>query len=79
MCFILTNCCVMCVNNNMNKDKELLQRIESIDNEINDLGEIGSKDFDWLSYEKLTEESAQLYSKLSSMNSIVSSLKEKYK
>ena len=69
----------MCVNNNMNKDKELLQRIESIDNEINDLGEIGSKDFDWLSYEKLTEESAQLYSKLSSMNSIVSSLKEKYK
>ena len=35
------------------------------------LGKIGSKDFDWLTWESLTDESATLYSELSVMDDIL--------
>ena len=59
-------------------DRRLWFRIKSIDKKINSLGKIGSKDFDWLKWEELTDESANLYSQLSFMRDITKTLKNKY-
>ena len=49
-------------------DRRLWFRIKLVDKKINSLGKIGSKDFDWLKWEELTDESARLYSQLSTLN-----------
>ena len=59
-------------------DRRLWFRIKSIDKKIDNLGKIGSKDFDWLKWEELTDESANLYSQLSFMRDITKTLKNKY-
>lgn len=59
-------------------DRRLWFRIKSIDKKIDNLGKIGSKDFDWLKWEELTDESARLYSQLSAMNELKNILKEKW-
>jgi len=59
-------------------DRRLWFRIKSIDKKIDSLGKIGSKDFDWLKWEELTDESARLYSQLSAMNELKNILKEKW-
>ena len=41
-------------NRNIN-DKRLWQRIKPIDKKKDSLGKIGSKDFDWLKWEELTD------------------------
>ena len=51
-------------------DRRLWFRIKSIDKKIDALGKIGSKNFDWLTWENLTDESARLYSELSLMDDI---------
>ena len=61
-----------------NNDRRLWFRIKSIDKKIDNLGKIGSKDFDWLKWEELTDESANLYSQLSFMRDITKTLKNKY-
>ena len=58
-------------------DRRLWFRIRSIDKKIDSLG-IGSKDFDWLQWEELTDESARLYSQLSVHRNIVKQLILKY-
>ena len=55
-------------------DKRLWFRIKPIDKKIDSLGKIGSKDFDWLKWEKLSDESARLYSQLSVHRDIVDNL-----
>ena len=45
---------------------------------IDSLGKIGSKNFDWLAWENLTDESARLYSQLSVLKDIVSNLQRKW-
>jgi len=52
-------------------DRRLWFRIKSIDKKIDALGKIGSKNFDWLTWENLTDESARLYSELSVMDNIL--------
>ena len=52
-------------------DRRLWFRIKSIDKKLDNLGKIGSKNFDWLTWENLTDESARLYSELSVMNDIL--------
>ena len=52
-------------------DRRLWFRIKSIDKKLDNLGRIGSKDFDWLTWENLTDESARLYSELSVMDDIL--------
>ena len=52
-------------------DRRLWFRIKSIDKKLDNLGKIGSKDFDWLAWENLTDESARLYSELSVMDDIL--------
>lgn len=52
-------------------DRRLWFRIKSIDKKIDALGKIGSKNFDWLTWENLTDESARLYSELSLMDDIL--------
>ena len=52
-------------------DRRLWFRIKSIDKKLDNLGRIGSKDFDWLTWENLTDESARLYSELSVMDNIL--------
>ncbi|MDC3268237.1 hypothetical protein OAU37_00850 [Gammaproteobacteria bacterium] len=52
-------------------DRRLWFRIKSIDKKLDNLGKIGSKDFDWLTWENLTDESARLYSELSVMDDIL--------
>jgi hypothetical protein len=59
-------------------DRKLWFRIKSIDKKIDALGKIGSKDFDWLRWEELTEKSANLYSQLSIHKDIVANLVKKY-
>ena len=59
-------------------DRRLWFRIKSIDKKIDALGKIGSKDFDWLRWEELTEKSANLYSQLSVHKDIVANLVKKY-
>jgi len=59
-------------------DKRLWFRIKSIDKKLDDLGRIGSKNFDWLKWEDLTDESARLYSQFSIMNNIVERLKRNW-
>ena len=51
-------------------DRRLWFRIKSIDKKLDNLGKIGSKNFDWLAWENLTDESAILYSQLSVMKKI---------
>ena len=52
-------------------DRRLWFRIKSIDKKLDNLGKIGSKNFDWLTWENLTDESARLYSELSVMDNIL--------
>ena len=59
-------------------DRRLWFRIKSIDKKIDALGKIGSKNFDWLTWENLTDESARLYSQLSVLKDIVSNLQRKW-
>ena len=59
-------------------DRRLWFRIKSIDVKIDNLGKIGSGDFDWLKWEVLTDESAGLYSQLSIFNKITKSLQSKW-
>ena len=59
-------------------DKRLWFRIKPIDKKIVSLGKIGSKDFDWLKWEKLSDESARLYSQLSIHRDIVDNLIKKW-
>ena len=66
-----------CEKRNEN-DIRLWFRIKSVDKKINSLGKIGSKHFDWLRWEELTQESANLYSQLSVNKDIVANLVKKY-
>ena len=59
-------------------DRRLWFRIKSVDKKINSLGKIGSKDFDWLKWEELTDESARLHSQLSVHRDIVNNLIKKW-
>ena len=59
-------------------DRRLWFRIKSIDKKIDALGKIGSKDFDWLTWENLTDESARLYSQLSVMKKISNNLQKNF-
>jgi hypothetical protein len=59
-------------------DRRLWIRIRSIDKKLDSLGKIGSKNFDWLRWEDLTDESARWYSQLSIMEEITKSLQSKY-
>ena len=59
-------------------DRRLWFRIKSIDKKLDNLGKICSKDFDWLTWENLTDESARLYSQLSVMNNIVEKCKRNW-
>ena len=52
-------------------DRRLWFRIKSIDKKLDSLGKIGSENFDWLTWESLTDESARLYSELSVMDDIL--------
>ena len=60
------------------EDLKLWFMIKSIDNKLDSLGKTGSKNFDWLRWEDLTDESARLYSQLSIMEEITKSLQSKY-
>ena len=59
-------------------DRRLWFRIKSLDKKIDSLGKIGSKDFDWLKWEELTDESAKLHSQLSVHRNIVNNLLKKW-
>ena len=59
-------------------DRRLWFRIKSIDKKLDNLGRIGSKDFDWLTWENLTDESARLYSQLSVMKKISNNLQKNF-
>ena len=59
-------------------DRRLWFSIKSIDKKIDSLGKIGSKNFDWLAWENLTDESARLYSQLSVYKDIVNNLRNKW-
>ena len=59
-------------------DRRLWFRIKSVDKKINSLGKIGSKDFDWLKWEELTDESARLHSQLSVHRDMVNNLVKKW-
>ena len=55
-------------------DRRLWFGIKSIDKKIDNLGKIGSKDFDWLKWRELSDESAKLHSQLSVHKDIVNNL-----
>ena len=59
-------------------DRRLWFRIKSIDKKLDNLGKIGSKDFDWLTWENMTDESARLYSQLSVMKKISNNLQKNF-
>ena len=59
-------------------DRRLWFRIRSIDKKLDSLGKIGSENFDWLTWESLTDESAKLHSQLSVHRDIVSNLMKKW-
>ena len=61
-----------------NNDRKLWFRIKSIDKKLDGLGKIGSENFDWLTWENLTDESARLYSQLSIFNKITKNLQSKW-
>ena len=61
-----------------NNDRRLWFRIKSIDKKLDGLGKIGSKNFDWLRWEDLTDESARLYSQLSVMKKISNNLQKNF-
>jgi len=60
-------------------DRRLWFRIKSIDKKIDSLGKIGSKGFNWLAWEELTDESATLYSELSVMDDILKVVRNQMK
>ena len=55
-------------------DRRLWFGMKSIDKKIDNLGKIGSKDFDWLKWRELSDESAKLHSQLSVHKDIVNNL-----
>jgi len=59
-------------------DRRLWFRIKSVEKKIDSLGKIGSKDFDWLKWVELTDESARLYSHSSTMNIVTNKLRENW-
>ena len=59
-------------------DRRLWFRIKSIDKKLDNLGRIGSENFDWLTWESLTDESARLYSQLSVMKKISNNLQKNF-
>ena len=59
---------------NNDNDRKLWIKIKSIDKKIDGLGKICSKDFDWLRFEELTDESARLYTQLSIHKDIINNL-----
>jgi hypothetical protein len=59
-------------------DIRLWFRIKSIDKQLAALGKIGSKNFDWLTWESLTDESAALYSQLSVIKKISNNLQKNF-
>jgi hypothetical protein len=59
-------------------DRRLWFRIKSIDKKLDNLGRIGSKNFDWLAWESLTDESARLYSQLSVMKKNSNNLQKNF-
>ena len=59
-------------------DRRLWFRIKSIDKKIDSLGKIGSKNFDWLTWESLKDESARLYSQLSVMKKISNNIQKNF-
>ena len=59
-------------------DRRLWFRIKSIDKKLDNLERIGSENFDWLTWESLTDESAKLHSQLSAHRDIVSNLMKKW-
>ena len=60
------------------EDLKLWFMIKSIDNKLDSLGKTGSKNFDWLRWEDLTDESARLYSQLSVMKKISNNLQKNF-
>ena len=59
-------------------DRRLWFGIKSIDKKLDSLGKIGSENFDWLTWESLTDESAILYSQLSVMQGISNNLSKNF-
>ena len=59
-------------------DRRLWFKIKSIDKKLDNLGRIGSENFDWLAWESLTDESARLYSQLSVMKKISNNLQKNF-
>ena len=59
-------------------DRRLWFRIKSIDKKLDSLGKIGSENFDWLTWESLTDESAILYSQLSVMQGISNNISKNF-
>ena len=59
-------------------DRRLWFRIRSIDKKLDSLGNVGSENFDWLTWESLTDESARLYSQLSVMQGISNNLSKNF-
>ena len=59
-------------------DRRLWFRIKSTDKRLDNLGRIGSKDFDWLTWENLTDESARLHSQLSVMKKISNNIQKNF-
>ena len=66
------------VESRNDNDIRLWFRIKSIDKKIKKLGKIESNNFDWLTWEDLNDESANLFSQLSFMRDITNTLKNKY-
>ena len=61
------------------KDRRLWFRIKSIDKKLDNLGRIGSENFDWVTWESLTDESAKLHSQMSVHRDIVNNLLKKWR
>ena len=59
-------------------DRRLWFGIKSIDKKLDSLGKIGSENFDWLTWESLTDESARLYSQLSVMKKISNNIQKNF-
>ena len=59
-------------------DKSLWFRIKSIEKKIDKLGPMYSKEFDWIEWENLEEESAMYVSQLSFHKDIVREVLSKY-
>jgi hypothetical protein len=53
--------------------------MKSIDKKLDGLGKIGSKNFDWLRWEDLTDECVRLYSQLSVHRDIINNLLKKWR